>query len=256
MRPKTDTLGDRMKAYEAVTRYILPRRTYTILRVDGRAFHTWTKKLKRPYDKDFMICVDTAAIALCETISGSQFAFVQSDEISLLATDFADIKTQAWFDGVVQKWASVAAAIAAEAFNTKVAMYAFHKPDAVFDARVFTIPDHVEVENYFVWRQKDAVRNSVTMLAQAYASHKQLHGKSIEERHEIIHTAGDNWAKHPVGFIHGRVIRRATGEDYGAPETTPKESNWIVDDKTPVFTKNREYLQNLVPIAWDRKAGE
>ena len=73
------------------------------------------------------------------------------------------------------------------------------RPTAVFDARVFIIPDLIEVENYFVWRQQDAERNSVMMLARAYASHKALAGKNRAAQHEIIHEAGDNWAKHPAG---------------------------------------------------------
>lgn len=267
-----DALGNRMKKYENVTRYSLPPRTFTILRVDGRAFHTWTKKLTRPYDTDLMTCMDAAAIALCEQISGTQFAYVQSDEISLLAVDFLDINTQPWFDGVIQKWVSVGASIATMAFNMKVLEFMrgtdtsrlgqIKQPNATFDARVYTIPDFVEVGNYFVWRQKDAVRNSVTMLAQAYASHKQLQGKSTTQRHEIIHAAGDNWAKHPGNFKNGRVIRHksfeeVTVETRGLPAKEKvaaldqRTSNWIVDTETPVFTKDRDYLRDMIPLPWD-----
>jgi tRNA(His) guanylyltransferase len=203
--PRKDALGDRMKRYEEVTRYTLPRRTYTIIRVDGRAFHSWTKGLEKPYDPNFMQLMDVAAIALCEQIAGAQFAYVQSDEISILTVDFLDIATEPWFDGAVQKFASIGASIATMSFNYGLmAMKGMDKtgnemaitkklPNAVFDARVFTIPDLIEVENYFVWRQQDAERNSVMMLARAYASHKQLAGKKRAEQHEIIHKAGDNW---------------------------------------------------------------
>jgi tRNA(His) 5'-end guanylyltransferase len=272
-----DALGDRMKRYEDITRYKLPPRTYTLLRVDGRAFHTFTRGLEKPYDKSFMAIMDTVAIKLCEEIAGAQFAFVQSDEISLLAVDFLEIGTQAWFDGLVQKWCSVAAAIATMTFNVEV-MKAIQqnlemniteigskKPCATFDARVWTIPDHVEVENYFVWRQQDAVRNSVMMLARAHASHKQLHGKNQSAQHEIIHAAGDNWEKHPARFKHGGVIRRQA-VDYLAPlsathpafiqlaegKRVPLErSNWFMDVDTPVFTRDRDYLRNMIPIHWE-----
>ena len=109
--PRKDALGDRMKRYENVTRFTLPRRTYTILRVDGRAFHSWTKGLEKPYDLNFMECMDRAAIALCSQIAGAQCAYVQSDEISVLCVDFLDIATEPWFDGSVQKFASVGASI-------------------------------------------------------------------------------------------------------------------------------------------------
>src|SRR5271168_3243767 len=120
-KSRRDALGDRMKRYEATTQLVLPRRTYTILRVDGRSFHTWTKGLEKPYDREFMSFMDMAAIELCKQIPGAQFAYVQSDEISVLAVDFLDINTEPWFDGVVQKWASVAASIASTEFNMYVA---------------------------------------------------------------------------------------------------------------------------------------
>jgi tRNA(His) 5'-end guanylyltransferase len=265
---RRDALGDRMKRYEEATRFSLPRRTYTILRVDGRAFHSWTRGLEKPYDTDFMVCIDNTAIALCEQISGAQFAYVQSDEISVLAVDFDNVDTQSWFDGNVQKWASIGASVATMAFNRMVMNYLTQagdmapnkilqkQPNAVFDARVFTIPDPIEVENYFVWRQQDAERNSVMMLARAHASHKQLAGKKRADQHEIIHRAGDNWAKHPVRFKHGAVIRHA-GEnerlktDVLFAKGNHTFSNWVMDTETPVFTKQREYLRSLVPIIWN-----
>ena len=270
---KKDELGARMKLYEVPTSYTLPRRTYTLLRVDGRAFHTWTRGLAKPYDTDLMECMDAAAIELCEQIPGSQCAFVQSDEISVLAVDFLEIQTEAWFGGSVQKWASVGASIATMAFNLAVHEHAEgaawgpgepvhpwygRKANAVFDARVYTIPDPIEVENYFVWRQQDAERNSIMMLARAYASHKQLSGKNQAAQHEIIYKAGDNWAKHPVRFKHGAIIRREVincDNDYAkeAGIKTLTMSNWAMDAKTPKFTRNggRAYLRNLVPIIWN-----
>lgn len=258
---RKDALGDRMKRYEEATRFVLPRRTYTILRVDGRAFHSWTRGLTKPYDPDFMVCIDSAAIALCEGIPGAQFAYVQSDEISILAVDFDKEDTQSWFDGNVQKWASIGAASATMAFNRQVQVFRENpaasvkmggkSPNAMFDARVYTIPDPIEVENYYVWRQQDAERNSVMMLARAYASHKQLAGKNRAAQHEIIHNAGDNWAKHPVRFKHGSVVRKNdwTMVEYGGGK--PHVSNWVVDTETPVFTKDRGYLRALVPIIWN-----
>jgi tRNA(His) guanylyltransferase len=271
-----DALGDRMKRFETVTKIALPRRTYTLMRIDGRAFHTFTRGLTRPYDLSLINAMDATAVALCEQIAGAQFAYVQSDEISIVAVDFLGLDTQPWFEGYVQKWASVGASIATAAFNYEIARQYFarlydtdnvsllahqplsaKKPLAVFDARVFTIPDFVEVENYFVWRQKDAIRNSVSMLAQHYASHKQLHGKNQSAQHEVIHAAGDNWANHPNGFKNGRVIRKSGVQEWGkelgqqpSPENF-KVGNWFVDDNTPVFTQNREYLRSLVPIPWD-----
>jgi tRNA(His) 5'-end guanylyltransferase len=259
--------------FENRTRFLLPRRTYTIIRVDGRAFHTWTRGLSKPYDKEMMLCMDAAAATLCHEIAGAKFAFTQSDEISILVTDFDNEASQSWFDGNIQKTVSVAASIASTAFNLKVMEFNGYaqnldpdresvlgrkkRPTAVFDARTYTIPDYIEVENYFVWRQGDARRNSVTLLASNYASAKQLHGRSEADRQEIIHAAGDNWAKHPVRFKHGAVTRRSGAEQWGADlgaQPTAENyivGNWFVDHKTPVFTRNREYLRNLIPRHWE-----
>jgi tRNA(His) guanylyltransferase len=285
--PKNDKLGDRMKSqYEDRSRFFLPRRTYTILRVDGRAFHTWTRGLKKPYDTQLMDCMDATAVALCKEIAGARFAYVQSDEISVLATDFADEGSQSWFDGNLQKWVSVAASVATMAFNEAVGNLKLladpyvpepillKRSNATFDARVFTIPDYIEVENYFIWRQQDAARNSVSMLAQHYASAKKLHGKNNSEQQEIIHEAGDNWAKHPVRFKHGGVIRRTVSVDLLKVKqdvldiiSTKKLSEkaaakllaadpvartkWELDQSTPSFTRNRDYLRYMIPRHWE-----
>ena len=135
-----DSLGDRMKAdYESRARYFLPRRTYTLIRVDGKNFHTYTRGCARPYDADLMADMDAAAIALCENSEGAKLAFVQSDEISVLLTDFASLQTEAWFDGNLQKICSVSAAIAAAHFNqARAARRSPEQPGALayFDSRV------------------------------------------------------------------------------------------------------------------------
>ena len=119
--PKRDSLGDRMKAnYEDRYRVMLPRRTYTIVRVDGEAFHTWTRGLHEPYDRLLMLCMDCVALVLCKEVAGAELAFVQSDEVSVLLTDFRKIETEAWFDGNLQKIGSVCASTATAAFNQKV----------------------------------------------------------------------------------------------------------------------------------------
>src|SRR6478672_2640680 len=170
-----DSLGDRMKAqYEDRTRFLLPRRTFTILRLDGKAFHTLTRGFVKPFDDTIKEAMTAAAVAVVTEAQGAKLAYVQSDEISVVLTDFDLTETQAWFDGNAQKIVSVAAGIASIAFTERFGR-------GVFDARVFTIPDPVEVVNYFVWRQKDAVRNSVQMCAQSHFSPAQLHGKKTSD---------------------------------------------------------------------------
>jgi tRNA(His) 5'-end guanylyltransferase len=204
-----DDLGTRIKEqYENRTRYCLPRRTYTIIRLDGKTFHTFTRGCQKPFDQDLINVMNLTAEALCKEIQGAQFAYVQSDEISILLTDFENINTDAWFDGNIQKIVSVTASLATGYFNAYCEKIESLKDKniAFFDARVFTIPDHIEVENYFIWRQKDAVRNSIAMVAQSLYSHKELEGKSQSEQQDMIHAKGQNWNDTPDGFKRGRFI--------------------------------------------------
>ncbi len=210
MSDKT-ALGDRMKTYEVVTRNVLPRRTYTIIRVDVRAAHSYLRNAVKPFDGDFMAAMDFTTQALCEEVSGAVFAYTQSDEISLLVADFGSTHTQPWFGGVVAKMVSISAARATAALN--MAEGGRNGQLALFDSRVFTIPDPVEVANYFLWRQRDAVRNSISMAAQARFSHRQLHGKSTGDMQDMLwREYGVNWNDYDAGAKRGRVCTRKTGE--------------------------------------------
>ena len=256
-----DELGERMKSqYEMRSRTWLPRRTYTIIRLDGKAFHTFTRGMDRPYDKNFMDLMDKTTKFLCEEIQGCKMAYTQSDEISLLLTDFDKIGTNAWFDGQVQKVVSVAASLATGKFNAMIAARLTNEGECpkyiatgkwcgFFDARVFCIPDPVEVENYFVWRQKDAVRNSLSMHAQSLYSHKELHGKSQSDMHEMIHAKGQNWNDLPDGFKRGRTFVKVHVYDIEnegvLDDVIDLGTDWKID--TPDFLKEREDLTDRIP---------
>ena len=165
-----DTLGDRMKGYEDASRIYLPRRLPVIIRLDGKAFHTWTRGLPRPYCQSLMEAMNEVAKTLCNQVQNTVLAYTQSDEISLVLIDYQDIKTTAWFDNNLQKMASVSAGIAS-AKLTALSPTIFGGlrdglKEAVFDSRVFVLPPH-EVSNYLIWRQQDWNRNSLAMLAQS-----------------------------------------------------------------------------------------
>jgi tRNA(His) guanylyltransferase len=248
----TTALGDRMKAYEAAHRHVLPRRTYTLLRCDGRSFHTYLRGCQRPFDEQFIADMDAVAEALCAEISGAVFAYTQSDEISILVTDFASIQTQPWFDGVAAKLLSISASLATAVINER-------RPGkrALFDARAFTISDPVEVANYFLWRQRDAVRNSISMAAQAHFSHKRLHGVSSTGMQELLFTeAGVNWNDYPDGCKRGRVAVRRAGErpvkyvDKRTSETvsTLAVRSWWETGAAPRFTTEPgDWLADAIP---------
>lgn len=246
-----DALGDRMKSnYEDRTRISLPRRSYTIIRIDGKSFHTYTKGLARPFDDGLIDDMDSTAAYLCKNIMGAKFAFVQSDEISILLTDFEDIGTQAWFDNNLQKMCSVSASQATRAFNeARLKRNGFEEMKwAEFDSRVFQIPQKVEVENYFIWRQQDTTRNSISSVAQSLYSSKELHGKNTTVQQELIFKKGINWNNYAPRYKRGRIIVKKTFEkaaDGDKGEDTIR-TMWV-SSEVPVFTQERDYLNNLIP---------
>jgi tRNA(His) 5'-end guanylyltransferase len=212
--------------------------------------------MKKPYDEDFINIMNKTCMFLCEEIQGVQMGYVQSDEISLLITDFDKISTDLWFDGNIQKIASVSASMATACFNNLFLQKTLKNTDgdpkiiisqssfAFFDARVFTISDPTEVENYFIWRQKDAVRNSISMTAQSLYSHKQLDGKSQSDMQEMIHAVGHNWNDMPDGFKRGRTFyNEEICRPYNHGDMEMKE--WVL--RTPDFLKEREKLSEFIP---------
>jgi tRNA(His) guanylyltransferase len=238
-----DDLGKRMKEqYEQRSRTFLPRRTYTIIRLDGKAFHTFTRGMEKPFDLGLICVMNAVTVFLCENIQGAQLAYTQSDEISILLTDFDKITTDAWFDGNVQKIVSVSASMATAKFNDESRKtFAAPKGLAFFDSRAFTISDPTEVENYFIWRQKDAVRNSVAMTAQSLYSHKELNGKSSNEQQEMCFQKGVNWNDLNEGFKRGRTVANFDPGDL----TVNGPTGWTII--TPDFLKERETLSAFIP---------
>jgi len=270
-----DDLGKRMKDnYEDRTRFSVPRRTYTVIRVDGKAFHTFTKGFNRPFDHSLMTMMDKTAVVLCKSIQGAVLGYVQSDEISIVLTDFATPQTEAWFDGNIQKMASISASMATMAFNSALIHEALERDDseedrgytlkslydetfkfAMFDSRIFTIPDRNEVENYLIWRQQDAVRNSIQMAAQSVYSQKELHGKSCNELQELLFQKGINWNNYCSGEKRGRAIVKETytipvANSFGVAEV--KRNRWVAltgkpgSKETPNFVGDKEFLRNQI----------
>lgn len=249
-----DPLGDRMKAHEAVTQSRLPRRTYTLLRLDGKAFHSFTRStgMERPFDQRMVDQMTHTTRELVSNISGCVLGYTQSDEISLLLTDFKSIQTQPWLGGSLQKIVSISASMATGYFNS--GPHTFGKV-AFFDSRAYTIPDPVEVANAFIWRQKDCTRNSVSMAAQSVFSHTQLQGKSTTEMVTMLDEAGKPWNELPSEVKNGVVVYRevevspVTYVDKRTNETVTLdavERSVVKDGPAPLFTKTT-FLRDLIP---------
>ena len=226
-----DDLGRRMKRdYEDALRVFLPRRSYVVIRIDGRGFHKFTEDLERPYCRALADALDEAAMYLCQEMIGCRFAYGQSDEYSFLLTDFEREDSALWFDGNMQKIVSVSASLFTAAFQRAFAS----KKLAAFDSRVLVISQKSEVAKYFLWRQLDASANSLNMLASAHYSHRELVGKSNAEKHEMLHAKDVNWARQTADFKRGRVVRRTA-------------EGWETDREIPIFNRTPEYLDALIP---------
>ena len=247
---KYDELGNRMKSnYESRTRSYLPRRSYVIIRLDGKSFHSYVKGLKKPFDSGLVEDMNATAMQLCKSIQGAKLAYVQSDEISILVTDFDTLTTDAWFNYAVDKMCSISASIATSYFN-KLRLLRFLKKEsfnyhgelleqveklkeANFDSRVFTIPSKTEVQNYFIWRQQDTVRNSISSVAQSLYSHKELENKNTSMMQEMIFQRGQNWNNYEDGLKRGRLVIKGS-------------NGWEVIG-SPQFSKDQNFLKNLIP---------
>jgi tRNA(His) guanylyltransferase len=210
-----NSLGDRMKEnYEDRYRVMLTRRTPVIIRVDGKAFHTLTTGLDKPFDKRFMEAMIYAASLTSMEMQGFKMGYVQSDEASFLLTDYDDLNTGAWFDYNMSKMVSVSAAYMTVWFNQYCNL---HIPRSwigggVFDSRAFNVPID-EVSNYFLWRARDWERNSLQMYCQAFFSHNEMLNKSAIAQHEMLYSIGKNWAtdltpreKNGTFIFKGKVV--------------------------------------------------
>lgn len=271
---KRDDLGNRMKIfYEDVPKTRLMRRCPVICRIDGKAFHTFTRGFKRPFDDVLIMTMQETAKYLCENIQGCQLAYTQSDEISLLLIDYQRFETSAWFDYEIQKMCSISASMATMAFNrifsetvsdlkvdnTKPMDRYFEVAysGAMFDARVFNIPRE-EVTNYFYWRQLDASRNSIQMVGQANFSHRELQHKSCNDIQDMLMTQkGINWNDFPTYQKRGSCVVRnkIVLELDGVKETCmlrdskQGENNWIIDKDIPIFKgDDRQYIEQFVNV--------
>jgi tRNA(His) guanylyltransferase len=248
---KGDSLGDRMKRnYEAVyTNIKLPRRLPVILRIDGKAFHTLIKSCQKPFDDTLINVMNRTAIYLCENIQGAQIAYVQSDEISVLLHNYKKLNSDAWFDNTLQKMVSISAAMASSIFTTLTpALFDGTVKPVQFDSRAFVLPES-EVNNYFLWRQQDATRNSVQMLARSLYSHKECSNKNGSELQEMCFQKGHNWNDLPTTYKRGRCIVKNVSVTFDAQTNTNIVRNsWVVDNETPIFSQNNYYINGLLAV--------
>lgn len=248
-----DNLGDRMKEnYENRAKAKLLRRTPVIIRLDGKAFHTFTKGFEKPFDEIFTKAMQQTTLSLCKEVQGCVLGYTQSDEITLVLTDYAKLDTSAWFNYDVQKVCSISASIATLAFNrcflkemmqnkvgfTNSVHFQAWTKGALFDARCFNIPKE-EVTNCLLWRQQDATRNSINAVGQANFSHKELQGLNVNQiQDKLFNEKGINWNNLPIHLKRGSCcIKQKINE----------LSVWVIDNYIPIFKgEDRNYIEKLI----------
>ena len=262
------SLRDRMKRYESVSKNYLMRRQPVIIRLDGVGFHTFTKGFEKPFDDNLMDIMQDTMVYLCENVQGCVIGYTQSDEISLVLCDYQKLDTDAWFGYNVQKLTSVSASLATFIFNRKFrdlvdSLYissdecddmvndmtlqqyydnlcaAAHK-GAMFDARAFTVPIR-EVNNYLLWRQRDATRNSIQALAQSLYSHKELVGMSNKVlQNKMFTEKGVNWND------------LSTCEKRGSC-CIYKDGHWCIDYEIPIFSQCPDYVNSRIIFNYSKE---
>ena len=268
--PVNDQLGTRMKTYyEQIPKTKLMRRTPVAIRIDGKAFHTFTKGFQKPFDEILVKSMQETMKYLCENIQGCVLGYTQSDEITLILVDYKRLNSEAWFDYEVQKMCSIAASMATMKFNkifyqnfTQWRDKIFDCQDinyanellnayciaiekgAMFDARCFNIPKE-EVTNLIYWRQLDATRNSIQMVGQANFSHSELQNKSCNVIQDMLHEKrGINWNNFPTHLKRGSCcVKNHDYDEYG----NDWGEGWYIDTEIPIFKENgRNYIEKLI----------
>ena len=284
--PVNDELGRRMKDfYESVPKTRLVRRTPVAIRIDGKAFHTFTRGFEKPFDEVLGRAMRETMKYLCENIQGCVLGYTQSDEITLILIDYKKLTSSAWFDYEVQKMCSIAASMATMAFNKAFAdetqrfniehcdvdpngsywdskenqmLYNLYLEKcykgAMFDARCFNIPKE-EVANLIYWRQLDATRNSIQMVGQANFSHNELQNKSCNVIQEMLFQERDiNWNDFPTHLKRGSCCVKSEATTTCAKTVDGKvitwaaeRPHWEIDLEIPIFKEEgRQYINDRI----------
>jgi Uncharacterized conserved protein len=220
---KFDTLKQKCEYYRSLTDYKLMPNTYVLAMVDGHRFSKLIKnKFDKPFDDLFIKMMNETAKYLCENIQGVKFAYTQSDEISIVITDFDTPMTDSYFSFRLCKMQSLIAAMATAKFNQMYAKLANdykgfglkkfdmkEYPTYTFDCKVWTVPIANDAYAWFLYRQTDCIKNSKAQTAQTYLSHKELVGLTSDEMiAKLKNEKGIDWYDFENGKKYGRLIRK------------------------------------------------
>jgi len=244
-------LGDRMKGYEKTYDSSILNRVPVIIRVDGKGFSKWTKSIKatKPFDPMLGAAMSEAMRETASNIEGCLFAYTQSDEMTFVLRNDQSLESTPWFGNRVQKICSVVSSMVTANFHMS-------GPPAYFDARVFAVPDINEAINCLIWRQNDAVKNSIS-CATYYevakkvgkkTARKLMHKLNQKQQQELLfNQTGINWNNYPTKFKRGVGCRRVI-KILKIDDNICQRSSWEIDDDLPTFAKDRLYLFDILKV--------
>lgn len=261
-------LEDKCLYYRGLTNYKLLPGSYVIVMLDGRSFSKLIKnKFNKPFDDNFIDMMNETAKYVCENVQGCKLAYVQSDEISLVLTDFDTPTTDAFFGYRLCKMQSIIASLATAKFNQLMLSHNLEKhsydalledgadtlysvKDAIravdnatlyqFDCKCWNVPNINDVFAWFLYRQIDCVRNSKQQTAQTYLPHKMLLNLDTDAQLGLlIEEKGIDWNCYPMGHKYGRFLWKDkvlmsnidTGELY-------HRYKWLVQPAFPLMDEN------------------
>jgi len=245
-------LGDRIKSYERAYDIYMPSRLPVIVRVDGKGFSKWTKKVgcKKPFDHDLSRGMSYAMVKTAENIEGCVFGFTQSDEITFILKNDQSLESTPWFGNRVQKMASVIASMVSAHFGSNMVP----PPVAYFDARIFIVPSCQEAINCLIWRQQDATKNSISSACYYEVANKtgkktarkKMHGLNQKQQQELLFQETKiNWNNYPTKFKRGTGCYKVEKE-MALNGNTFMRSSWYTDEELPVFAQNQDFLKEII----------
>jgi len=275
----TTTLGERMKAYENITRnYLIPKQP-VIGRIDGKSFHSYCKQkwVNKGFDDVIIKTFHDTTLKICENVQNIEFAYHQSDEVTIFLKDYNTPQQQQHFSGNIQKLASTIASEFTYWFNLFVIenlkernkntqvendFYSKIKP-AIFDCRIFNVPIH-EVSNNFIWRQRDCIKNSITSYSLLFFSHNQIHGVDSDKKLKMLEDINKSWYDLPLHLQRGTAFYKVPFEQQltqpskklleafkknnePIPETIIR-TKWVIDLNIPIFSNQRNLIDEISNI--------
>lgn len=277
------SLGDRMKRYEDQYRVYLKKKTAVIIRLDGKAFHSFSRGMVRPFDDVLMSSMQETMLYLCSHIQNCVFGYTQSDEITLVLLDDKNEKTDPWFGNNLQKIASVSASMATMQFNkvferkaslvgydcaTDIEIYGSCDQEtdklakvyakaadkgALFDSRAFQLPKF-EIVNNLIWRQQDAIRNSIQMVGFSQFGTAEMYKKNTRDVREMLLEKGIDWENFTTSQKRGTCCYKVESQEVIPDRTSPNPDDtitvtrkkWVIDNETPEFVTNKKFIEDII----------